>query len=140
VRGFGNGSKLWRAEVVLRVPEPDASRNQQRLVEAVAAVTTALDADAVPRVSDIAPTWSYDMQPPHPDSGVGVACWVLADTVGEAAQEIWEVVEAAARTFSTEASLWDLRVIPREAILSAPSTGTPLPSSARSLVAAGCIA
>jgi hypothetical protein len=57
--------------------------------------------------------------------GVGVACWVLADRVGDAAQTCWGVVEAAVGTFTAEASLWDLRVLPRDAILSA-SPGTPL--------------
>jgi hypothetical protein len=66
------------------------------------------------------------MQPPEPDSGVGVACWVLADSVGDAAQTAWDVVEAATRAFTADASLWDLRLIPRDAILSASSAGTPL--------------
>jgi len=122
MRGLGDGSKLWRVEVVLRVPERDSERNQQRLLEAVAAATTPMDADDVPRVPDVSSAWCYDIQPPHPDRSVGVACWVLSDSVGQAAETAWQVVE----TLTTEASLWDLRVIPREAILSAPSTGTPL--------------
>jgi hypothetical protein len=126
MRCLGGGSKLWRTEVVLRVPERDSEQNQQLLLEAVAAATTTIDADDVLRVADVSPAWSYDIQPPQPDRGVGVACWVLSDSVGQAAETAWQVVETAATTLATEASLWDLRVIPREAILSAPSTATPL--------------
>ena len=135
MRALGDGEKLWRAEVVLRVPQRDSERNQQRLADAVAAASATIDADDVPRVSDVAPTSSYDMQPPAPDRGrgfaraessLGAACWVLADSVGRTADTAWDVVRAAAQTFTTDASLWDLRVIPREAILSAPIAGTPL--------------
>jgi hypothetical protein len=126
VQCLGDGSELWRTEVVLRVPERDAERNQQILLEAITAVATPLDTEPVHRVQDIAPTWSYDIQPPQPDAGVGVACWVLADSVGDAAEAAWRAVLSASDAFSTEASLWDLRVIPRDAILSTGSTGTPL--------------
>jgi hypothetical protein len=126
MRGVGDGSKLWRGEVVLRVPARNSERNQRRLVTAVAEAAGTIDADDVPRMSDVSPASSYDIQPPEPDRGVGIACWVLADSVGHAAQTVWEVVEAAARTLTIDASLWDLRVIPRDAILSAPITGTRL--------------
>ena len=58
---------------------------------------------------------------------MGVACWVRSDTVSDAAETGWSVVrDAAAATLGAEARLWDLRVIPRAAILDAPKTGTPL--------------
>jgi hypothetical protein len=126
MRAIGRDGKLWRAEVVLRVPLADAERNQQQLVEAVASASETIEVEDVPRMPDVTTTSSYDMQPPLPDGGVGVAAWVLAATVGEAAEIAWAVVDAATRTFTTEASLWDLRIIPRDAILSAPVTGNPL--------------
>jgi hypothetical protein len=125
MRGIGDGEKLWRVELVLRVPHHDVEQNQHRLLQAIESATAAIDGDDVPRIPDVAPTWSYDMQPPEPDRGIGVACWVLANSVGDAASTAWDAVDHATRTFAAEALLWDLRLIPREAILSSPSVGTP---------------
>ena len=69
--------------------------------------------------------WSYDIQPP--EGGVGISLWVRADDVGAAAQAGWFTVRDAATTvLGEEPRLWDLRIIPRDAILSAPDTSTPL--------------
>lgn len=123
---IGVGDQLWRAEVVLRVAESDSLR-VQGLLDAVTSSTAEVDIAPVPHVRDIERAASYDVQPPAPEAGVGVACWVQADTVGGAAETAWRAVETAAKQILGEKfALWDLRVIPRSAILSAPNAGTPL--------------
>jgi hypothetical protein len=41
----------------------------------------------------------------------------MADTVGEAVDIAWTSVKAAADTMIADFSLWDLRILPRSAIL-----------------------
>jgi hypothetical protein len=124
MRAVGEGNDLWRIEVVLWAREPGAERVQEFL-NAVAAATVTSDEDEQSVLPDVERAWSYDIQPPA--GGVGVACWVRSDSVGDAAETGWELVrDAAAATLGAEARLWDLRVIPRAAILAAPDTGTPL--------------
>jgi hypothetical protein len=124
MRVVGAGKELWRVEVVLWAVEPETGRIRE-LLDAVAAATVASDEDDPSVLPDVERAWSYDMQPP--EGGVGVACWVRSDSVGGAAEEGWRVIrQAAAATLGAEARLWDLRVIPRAAILAAPPTGTPL--------------
>jgi hypothetical protein len=126
VRGLGDGTHLWHAEIVLRVPEVDSDANQERLLMALAEQIKPLDVVDPPGGRDLEAAWSYDIQPPSPDAGVGVACWVLADSVGSAADTAWLAVESAAEGLTARATLWDLRLIPRDAILSVPGGGTPL--------------
>jgi hypothetical protein len=124
MRAVGEGHDLWRVEVVLRTREPGSAQVQE-LLHAVAASTSTRDEDEHSVLPDVEQAWSHDIQPP--EGGVGVACWVRSDTVGDAAERGWSVVrDAAAATLGAEARLWDLRVIPRVAILEAPSAGTPL--------------
>jgi hypothetical protein len=124
MRIIGEGTELWRVEVVLWMPAPEANKIRE-LLNAVAAATVASDEDDPSVLPDVERAWSYDMQPP--EGGVGVACWVRSDSVGGAGERGWHVVrEAAGATLGPEARMWDLRVIPRAAILVAPHTGTPL--------------
>ena len=111
--------------VILRVPDGSTARvrHQQRLLEAVTPYLAALDvsADAAIRgLADLSNAASYDAPPPDPDTGIGIACWVLADDVGEAALTAWRTVEAATREhLPRDTTLWDLRLIPRAAMLPA---------------------
>jgi hypothetical protein len=124
MRAVGEGHDLWRVEVVLWTREPPDDHVQE-ILNAVAAAAGTSVGDDRPVLPDVEQAWSYDIQPP--EGGVGVACWVRSDTVGDAAETGWGVVrDAAAATLGAEARLWDLRVIPRAAILDAPNTGTPL--------------
>jgi hypothetical protein len=124
VRAVGDGSDLWRVEIVLWTHEPEADRAEELLRAVGAAAVTSGDDDPV-GLPDVEHAWSYDIQPP--EGGVGVACWARSDSVGGAAEVAWRVVrEAAATVLGVEARLWDLRVIPRAAILAAPDQGTPL--------------
>jgi len=119
-------TNLWRVEVVLWTREPQAERIR-KLLNAVAAATVSSNEDDPSVLPDVEQAWSYDIQPP--EGGVGVACWVRSDRVGDAAETGWRVVrEAAAASLGADATLWDLRVVPRAAILAAPDTGTPLTS------------
>src|ERR687897_1515640 len=86
MRAVGEGDDLWRVEVVLWTLEPEAHRVQE-LLNAVAATTVTSDADDQPVVPDVEQAWSYDIQPP--EGGVGVACWVRSDSVGDAAETGW---------------------------------------------------
>jgi hypothetical protein len=123
MRAVGQGHDLWRVEIVLWTREPGSDQVHE-LLNAVAAATSTRE-DDLSVLPDVEQAWSYDIQPP--EGGVGVACWIRADTVGDAAETGWSVVrDAAAATLGAEARLWDLRVIPRAAILDAPNTGTPL--------------
>lgn len=111
-------------EIVLRAREPGADRIRE-LLDAVTAVTEPSADDGQPRLPDVEPAWSYHAQPP--EGGVGVACWVRSDSVGDAADRAWTVVREAAETvLGVDAPLWDPRVIPQAAILAAPDAGTPL--------------
>ena len=124
MRAVGEGHDLWRVEVVLWTREPPDDRVQE-LLNAVAAAAGTSVGDDRSVLPDVEQARSYDIQPP--EGGVGVVCWVRSDTVGDAAETGWSVVrDAAAATLGAEARLWDLRVIPRAAILDAPKTGTPL--------------
>lgn len=119
MRVVGEGGDLYRLEVVLWTREPDADRVEE-LLNAVSAATVPDDEEGPPVVPDVEPAWSYDIQPP--EGGVGVACWVRSDSVGDAAETGWSVVrDAAAAVLGEEPRLWDLRVIPRGAILDAPT-------------------
>jgi hypothetical protein len=123
VRVVGEGSRLWRAEVVLWIQTPDGAAFES-FASALMSQTTAID-DAHTGVPEIAEAWSYDIQPP--EGGTGVAFWVLSDTVGAAADAAWNAVrQAAAATLGQEGRLWDLRLIPGDAIIAAPDAGTPL--------------
>jgi hypothetical protein len=123
VRAVGSGSDLWRVEIVLWAREPPPDRVQE-LLDAVAAAVSTIDDDHV-ALPDVESAWSYDIQPP--EGGVGVACWVGSDSVGDAADTAWSVVrDAASAVLGEEPPLWDLRVIPRVAILAGPYPGTPL--------------
>jgi hypothetical protein len=65
-------------------------------------------------LANLAPTYSYDMDPP--EGSIGVSCWVRADAVGEAAQVGHDVVlEACTRFTGRTYALWDLRLLPRAA-------------------------
>lgn len=124
MRAVGGGRDLWRVEVVLWVPEPEADCVRE-LLNAVAAAAVMSHGVDQPVLPDVEHAWSYDIQPP--EGGVGVACWVRANSVGDAAETGWRVVhDAAVATLGTEVRLWDLRVIPRAAIFAAPDTGEPL--------------
>jgi hypothetical protein len=123
VRGTGDGGNLWRLEVVLWRCD-SSKRAAERLIATVLNTTVEFDGD-VPQMRDVESTSSYDIQPPG--GGVGIAFWVRADEVGSAADIGWAVVrDAAAELFVEAPQLWDLRVIPREAILADESPRTNL--------------
>jgi hypothetical protein len=120
VQSFGSGSRLWRVEVVLRGPE---TRHQPLLIERLRTQA----AGTPDRHSDIEEAHSYDMDPP--EGSIGAAVWVYAEGVGEAADTGMSIVrEAASYVAEGELPLWDLRVIPRDAITLATPRGTPLVS------------
>jgi hypothetical protein len=123
---LGAGSELWRVEVVLWVAQ-GAAGSEPLLIEAVRKELRELTTDDVVHLPVISNARSYDIQPIEPDGSVGVSCWVAADSVGDAAANAWEVVRAAwGRVVAGEARLWDLRVIPRTAVMSGPGAGTRL--------------
>lgn len=116
----GEGKDLWRLEIVLWVREPGAGRVQELIDRVMAAtVSSGGEDERVLDMGDVEPAFSYDIQPP--EGGVGVACWVRADSVGGAAEKGWSIVrDAATAVLGAEPRLWDLRVIPRGAILIVP--------------------
>src|SRR5690349_3091577 len=95
MRVLGRGAQLWRVEVVLWASNA-ARALENELLDLVAEATAVSGADDVPRVPDVAVAASYDIQPPAPDAGVGVACWVQAATVGDAANVAWDVISSRA--------------------------------------------
>jgi hypothetical protein len=114
---LGSGSELWRVDVVLRRSSPSDAE-----VSAVVGLVTARLDDPRPAEdeeifgSPVA-TSSFDLNPP--EGSIGVSCWVRADTVGDAASVGHEVVtEAALAVTGLPLPLWDLRVVPREAMMS----------------------
>lgn len=115
---FGSGSSLWRVEVVLR--SGDAG-GQTALVEGLRS-----NAVGTPdRFSDVEEAHSYDMDPP--EGSVGAALWVHADDVGQAATSgLTAVDEVCEAVVGRRLPLWDLRVIPRDAITLAEEAGDTL--------------
>jgi hypothetical protein len=113
---LGSGSDLWRVDVVLR---RDGGSDVESLA-IVAVLTALLDGRPTAADEDVLggphPEASYDMPPP--EGSVGVSCWVRADTLGDAVQVGHDAVVAAAREVTgLSLPLWDLRVVPRTAIM-----------------------
>ena len=123
---LGTGRNLWRVEVVLWI-QPPARDRLEALLNFVRTATTPTEDEDVPHMPSVTTAHSYDIQPPPPATGVGVSAWVRAHSVGSAAETAWKVFEAAAEaTLGSTPRLWDLRLIPRDAILSASNGGVPL--------------
>jgi len=121
---LGTDPQLWRVEVVLWTTNR-APRRETDLIDAVLQATMSSDFDDA--ACDVATARSYDIQRHAPDASVGIACWVRAGSVGGAADAAWAVVAPAAdRLLDEPYQFWDLRVIPRSAILSGTTNATPL--------------
>jgi hypothetical protein len=117
---LGSGSGLWRVDVVLRCSAASAASDVQAQA-VVARVASQLDDHRPAGDEEILggprATGSFDLDPP--EGSIGVSCWVRADTVGAAAGTGYEAVVAAALAVTGERlALWDLRVVPRAAVLS----------------------
>ena len=113
---LGSGHHLWRVDVVLRraAPTDDVS------AAVVAAVTARLDGPDATLDEQVlsAPRDTYSFDMPPPEGSIGVSCWVRADDVGQAASVGHAAVAAAAQDVTgLSLPLWDLRVVPREAMM-----------------------
>jgi hypothetical protein len=107
---------LWRVDVVLR-RDGVSEDVEARVLEVIeSALSDAPDMPDEEIFTPAASTYSFDMRP---DGGsVGVSCWVRADTAGEATQVVFEAVSDAAREVTGRAlPLWDLRLVPRTAMM-----------------------
>ena len=113
---LGSGSALWRVDVVLR-RDGGSDVESEAIVAALTAVLEGLPTSADEDVlGGPHPEASYDMPPP--EGSVGVSCWVRADTVGDAVQVGHDAVVAAAHEVTgLVLPMWDLRVVPRAAIM-----------------------
>jgi hypothetical protein len=112
---FGSGAQLWRVDVVLRGIDGDEHVDAvlSRLREELSDTLDLPDEAALANVEE---TGSYDMDPP--DGSLGVSCWVRADAVGEAVQTGTDTVVAACVELTGRSSeLWDVRVLPRSAVI-----------------------
>jgi hypothetical protein len=113
---LGSGAALWRVDVVLR----RAGATDAQADEVVSRLATDLSrrpaSDDETIFRDVESTNSYDMPPP--EGSVGVSLWVRADTVGVAVQVGFNAVQAATQEVTGHAlPLWDLRVVPRSAMM-----------------------
>jgi hypothetical protein len=82
------------------------------------------DANGEPDSLDVREGACWDIIPPG--GALGADVWIQADTVGEAADLGLRLVEAEVRNVAGEApSLWDVRVLPREAITLNTNRGQP---------------
>lgn len=113
---LGSGSHLWRVDVVLRRSAPSDGESTAVLE----LVTALLDDPHLTLDEEIfgAPqvAVSFDMSPP--EGSIGVSCWVRADDVGSASQVGHDAVASAAQKVTGLAlPLWDLRVVPRAAMM-----------------------
>jgi|GEM_PF-3135090 len=113
---LGSGAALWRVDVVLR----RAGATDRQAVEVVTRLATDLStglmSDDETIVGDVEAAASYDMPPP--EGSLGVSFWVRADTVGAAVQVGFDAVLAAAKQVTGQTlPLWDLRVVPRSAMM-----------------------
>lgn len=114
---LGSGSELWRVDVVLRRSSP----TDDEVSRVVAMVASDLDDPRPSHQEEIfggpAATSSFDLNPP--EGSIGVSVWVRADSAGDAANLAHEAVAAAALAVTgLRLPLWDLRVVPRQAIMS----------------------
>jgi hypothetical protein len=113
---LGSGAALWRVDVVLR----RAGATDGHAVEVVKRLTTALSAgpasDDEAIFRDVEVASSYDMPPP--EGSLGASLWVRADAVGAAVQVGFDAVLAVAKEVTGQTlALWDLRVVPRSAMM-----------------------
>lgn len=117
MRAFGSGSDLFRVDVVLRPIGVDRAV-QARLTAALAARLPADDPTLEPWASlaDVDEAYSYDMEPPEGTAGLGM--WVRADEPGAAVTTAWAEASAASEVAAGRPlPLWDLRLVPRTAML-----------------------
>ena len=104
----------WVVDVVLR-----ANGHDDRQDDVVAAVRRLLPEARRPA----APTYSFDMHPP--DGSVGVSCWVSASSAGRAVDLALDLVRSAAKeVIGEELPVWDLRAVPRSAVLDNEADGS----------------
>jgi hypothetical protein len=113
IRALDTGDGGWFCvEVVLRTAatvDDDGS-----LAAHVAAELPSVLGPELARDPELA--WSYDISPP--EGGVGVGLWVRASSTGAAADAGEALVRRCADDLCIEkVTLWDLRVIPEEAVL-----------------------
>jgi len=117
------GGQWWQVDVVLRPPTgaPDVNAALLDLVRAASCDTD----DVPPKVRDVHITYSYDMNPPEGNLGVGI--WVRAVDVGRAVNAAWSMVAACAAELldPREPELWDLRALPLSAVLDRDSLPNP---------------
>lgn len=119
---LGSGADLWRVDVVLR----RASGTDVETMAIVQLLTSRLDGRAPTADEDIfgGPREASSFDLPPPEGSVGVSCWVRADSVGEAVQVGYEaVVAAAGEVTGLSLPLWDLRVVPRSAMMTRDEQG-----------------
>jgi hypothetical protein len=113
---LGSGAHLWRVDVVLR----RASGTDVETMAIVQLLKSRLDGRQPTPDEDIfgGPREASSFDGPPPEGSVGVSCWVRADGVGEAVQVGYEaVVAAAGEVTGLSLPLWDLRVVPRSAMM-----------------------
>jgi hypothetical protein len=113
---LGSGDHLWRVDVVLR----RSTQSDSETSAVVDMLTAWLDDPTVATDEEItgAPraTYSFDLNPP--EGSIGVSCWVRADNVGQATRVGHDAVVAAAQEVTGQLlPLWDLRVVPRSAMM-----------------------
>jgi hypothetical protein len=122
MRAFGVGSQLFRVDVVVRrsgVPESAGDA----LIRAVAERLPVDDPrqQAWGHLVDVNNATSYDMD--APDGTFGIGCWVWADGPGEAVGVAWAEISAACEAaVGLRLPLWDIRLVPRSAMLSEDET------------------
>ncbi|MHB8467661.1 MAG: hypothetical protein ACYDH6_08445 [Acidimicrobiales bacterium] len=112
MRTAGVGADLWRVRVDLVAVDATSGL----VSSAAAALSILLDDDGAPGLSDVAA-----------DQGLGVAdrpvigllFWVRADDVGAAATTAVEVARRAGAGLGVGPELYDVTVIPRQAVVSA---------------------
>lgn len=114
---FGSGTALWRVDVVLRrdgCTQEQADTILDHLTVALDPRPATTDEAVFP---DVRATCSFDLEPA--EGSVGASFWVRAHTLGEATQVGYDAMRTAAKEVSGRAlPLWDVRVVPREAIAS----------------------
>lgn len=113
IKALDTGDGSWfKVEVVLRTTSPVEDGGE--LAAHVASALPRVVGPEPARDPDLA--WSYDVGPP--EGGVGAGVWVRAAGTGAAADLVESLVRRGAAELGIDGvSLWDLRVIPEEAVL-----------------------
>lgn len=120
VRWAGEGSDLWRVRVDLFAEHRDPKRQVDEIYGSLEALLTGNDGDRTKGDSGVDQGTGVTDRPV-----VGLTFWVRADNVGPAATTAVEVARRAGAKAGAGPEIYDVTVIPRNAVVLPDDSGYP---------------